>query len=71
MGIVEEGDENDEEEAVPSYDVEEKVVQGGPIHRQPRGSDKGSSAGEKSEGSVALPDEAERRDGPVELGKVV
>ena len=73
LGIVEEGDENEEEGEVPSYDVEEKVVQGEPIVRQARGSDKGSSAGEKSEGSVGLPDEAlhERRDGPIELGKVV
>lgn len=73
LGIVEEGDEEEEEGEVPSYDREAKVVEGGPIAHQARGSDKGSSAGEKSEGSFGLPDESphDSRDGPIELGKVV
>ncbi|KAL7414276.1 hypothetical protein BDY24DRAFT_386389 [Mrakia frigida] len=70
LGIVEEGDED--EEGVLDGGVEEKVVEGAPVGRPPRDEEKGSSAGEKSEGSVGVPDGHEKGDGGVELeGKVV
>lgn len=70
LGIVEEGDED--EEGVLDGGVEEKLVEGAPVGRPPRDEEKGSSAGEKSEGSVGVPDGPEKGDGTVELeGKAV